>query len=113
MPSEIANQIVNHIFGDEKQKALDAAHDAMAANAYDAIQAQKLEFAKTHGFNPDDTAQGVADELEDKIGAQDVQDVDTSGMRLPSDPDPQDPPEETVAAVDEPTEEPKEDETDS
>ena len=77
---------------------------------------EKLQkFAKTHGFNPDDTAQGVADELEDKIGAQDIQDVDTSGIRLPSDPDPNEveqPTAETPTEEPETTEEPK-DETDS
>ncbi|BCU95695.1 MAG: hypothetical protein CM15mV10_0710 [uncultured marine virus] len=31
MPSEIAQGIVDHIFGDEKAKAVDAFNDAMAA----------------------------------------------------------------------------------
>ena len=59
MPSEIAQTIVNHIFGDEKAKAVDAMNDALSASAYDAIQQHKIEFAKTHGFNPDDTDVGT------------------------------------------------------
>ena len=55
MPTDVANQIVNHIFGDEKAKAVDAVNDALGASAYDAIQAKKLEFAQQWGFNPDDT----------------------------------------------------------
>ena len=51
MPSEIAHTIVNHVFGDEKAKAIDAMNDALSASAYDAIQQQKVEFAKMHGFN--------------------------------------------------------------
>ena len=31
MPSEIAQTIVNHIFGDEKAKAIDAMNDALSA----------------------------------------------------------------------------------
>ncbi|BCU96028.1 MAG: hypothetical protein CM15mV11_1030 [Caudoviricetes sp.] len=30
MPTDVANQIVNHIFGDEKAKAVDAVNDALA-----------------------------------------------------------------------------------
>ena len=67
MPSEIANTIVNHIFGDEKSKAIDATNDALSASAYDAIQAKKLEFAKEWGFNPDETGQASADEIADKV----------------------------------------------
>tara|TARA_B100001250_G_scaffold233942_1_gene200843 strand:+ start:480 stop:848 length:369 start_codon:yes stop_codon:yes gene_type:complete len=67
MPSEIAQSIVNHIFSDEKSKAMDAANDAFSAAAYDAIQQQKVEFAKQMGFELDDTAQSVADDLEDKV----------------------------------------------
>ena len=67
MASEIANTIIDHIFGDEKAKAVDAMNDALSATAYDAIQAQKAEFAKTMGFNMDQTAQSVADDLEDKL----------------------------------------------
>ena len=67
MPSEIANTIVNHIFSDEKSKAIDATNDALSASAYDAIQAKKLEFAKEWGFNPDETGQASADELADNL----------------------------------------------
>ena len=63
MPTDVANQIVNHIFGDEKAKAVDAVNDALAASAYDAIQAKKLDFAQKWGFDPDQTGQAVADEL--------------------------------------------------
>ena len=48
MPSEIANTIVDNIFGDEKAKAVDAFNDAMSAVAYDAIQAQKKELSLIH-----------------------------------------------------------------
>ena len=41
MPSEIAQQIVKQIFGDEKAKAIDSVNDALSAAAYDAIQATK------------------------------------------------------------------------
>ena len=67
MASEIANTIIDHIFGDEKAKAVDAMNDALSATAYDAIQAQKSEFAKSMGFDMDQTAQAVADDLEDKL----------------------------------------------
>ena len=67
MPSEIAQTIVNHIFSDEKAKAIDATNDALAAQAYDRIQATKIEFAKEWGFDPDDTGQAVADEIADKV----------------------------------------------
>lgn len=66
MPSEIANTIVNHIFADEKSKAIDATNDALSAAAYDAIQAKKLEFAKDWGFDLDATGQKAADEIADK-----------------------------------------------
>tara|TARA_X000000368_G_scaffold314586_1_gene252176 strand:- start:208 stop:537 length:330 start_codon:yes stop_codon:yes gene_type:complete len=66
MPSEIANTIVNHIFSDEKSKAIDATNDALSAAAYDAIEVKKKEFAKEWGFNPDETGQASADEIADK-----------------------------------------------
>ena len=66
MPSEIAQKIVDQIFGDDKAKAVDSVQDAISAKAYDAIQARKLEFAKTMGFELDDTAQASADEIADK-----------------------------------------------
>ena len=45
MPSEIAKQIVQQIFGDDKAKAVDSVNDALSATAYDAVQAKKVEFA--------------------------------------------------------------------
>lgn len=125
MPSDIAKQIVQQVFGDDKAAAVDSINDALGASTYDAIQARKVEFAKAMGFELDDTAQDSADEIEksiDGVGDAEVTDVDTSGVRLPSDPDPNDPPADVVpdplppntAVVDsiEPIEEPK-DETDS
>ena len=67
MPSEIAKQIVQQIFGDDKAKAIDSVNDALAASAYDAIQQQKINFAKSMGFELDDTAQDVADEIADNL----------------------------------------------
>ena len=116
MASDQAKQIVDQIFGDEKAKAVDAVQDALAAKAYDAIQARKLEFAKTMGFDLDDTAQSAADEIADKafdgtekpaeptqgnVETPEEEPVDTSPASI-------DPP----SAVQEPIEEPK-DETDS
>ena len=99
MPTDVANQIVNHIFGDEKAKAVDAVNDALSASAYDAIQAKKLEFAQQWGFNPDDTGQAVADELADKAtDTGDVTDVDYEG-RKPEDPDPNEPVEQPKSSI--------------
>ena len=67
MASDQAKQIVDQIFGDEKAKAVDSVQDALAAKAYDAIQARKLEFAKTMGFELGDTAQDAADEVADNL----------------------------------------------
>ena len=67
MPSEIANKIIDHIFSDEKAKAIDATNDALSAASYDAIQHKKVEFAKQWGFNPDETGQATADELADNL----------------------------------------------
>jgi len=67
MPSEIANKIVDHIFSDEKAKAIDATNDALSAATYDAIQDKKLEFAKQWGFDPDQTGQPAADEVENSM----------------------------------------------
>ena len=119
MPSEIAKQIVQQIFGDDKAKAVDSVNDALSATAYDAVQAKKVEFAKAMGFELDDTAQAAADEIE--ANATDGTDtepetVDFDGRK------PEDPPEDEVvdtapSSIDPPeakqeTEEPK-DETDS
>jgi|TARA_Y100000817_G_scaffold314664_1_gene314458 hypothetical protein len=111
MPSEIAQGIVDHIFGDEKAKAVDAFNDAMAATAYDAIQAQKKEFAQKMGFELDQTAQSAADELEDKLvddGSGETKVEPVLPDRLPHEP----PVDATPASVEEPIEEPK-NETDS
>ncbi|QBQ75009.1 hypothetical protein RW110999_131 [Cyanophage S-RIM4] len=67
MPSEIAAEIVNRIFGDEKSKALDATKDALAGITYDLVQQRKLEFAKTMGFDLGDTAQDAADAVADAL----------------------------------------------
>ena len=67
MASDQAKQIVDQIFGDEKAKAVDSVQDALAAISYDAIQARKLEFAKTMGFDLGDTAQDAADEVADNL----------------------------------------------
>ena len=43
MPTEIAKQIVQQIFGDDKAKAVDSVNDALSAAAYDAVQQRKIE----------------------------------------------------------------------
>ena len=118
MPTEIAKQIVQQIFGDDKAKAVDSVNDALSATAYDAIQAKKVEWAKSMGFELDDTAQSAADEIEAKTtDGTDIEPetVEVDGRK------PEDPPEEPEAAVEpvdaapssvEPTEEPT-DETNS
>lgn len=67
MPSEFATKFVNQVYSDEKSKAIDTVNDALGSVTFDAIQKQKIEFAKQWGFNPDDTAQDVADEIEDSL----------------------------------------------
>jgi len=67
MPSEIAQTIVNHIFSDEKAKAIDASKDAFTAAAYNAVEAKKLEFAKEWGFDPNATGQKDADDIANKV----------------------------------------------
>ena len=113
MPSEIAQTIVNHIFSDEKAKAIDATNDALSAAAYDGIQAQKLEFAKAMGFDLDKTAQAVADDLEDKVvsdGDEGEAKVEPVHGRMPHEAPEE--PEATIEPVEEPVEEPN-NETDS
>jgi len=87
MPSEIAQQIVDRIFGDDKAGALDAAKDAFSSHTYDFIQQKKLEFAKSMGFDLENTAQEVADELTDELptGDESPEDVEVDG-RMPHDP---------------------------
>ena len=63
MPSDIAKQIVQQIFSDDKAAALDSVNQALSNASYDAIQARKLEFAQSMGFELDDTAQDSADEV--------------------------------------------------
>ena len=41
MPSDIAKQIVQQIFGDDKAAAIDSVNDALGSATYDAIQAAK------------------------------------------------------------------------
>ena len=121
MPSEIAKQIVQQIFGDDKAKAVDSVNDALSATAYDAVQAKKIEFAKAMGFDLDDTAQSAADEIEAKTtDGTDIEPetVEVDGRK------PEDPPQDEVvdtapasvdppeATIEPPTEETK-DETDS
>lgn len=63
MPSDIATQIVQQIFSDDKAAAIDSMNDALGAATYDAIQQQKINFAKQMGFDLDDTAQDSADKV--------------------------------------------------
>ena len=115
MPTEIAKQIVQQIFGDDKAKAVDAVNDALSATAYDAIQARKVEFAKSMGFELDDTAQDAADEIADKLpdGTEEPAEPTQGNVETPEDepvdtaPSSIDPP----SAEQEPIEEPN-DETD-
>jgi hypothetical protein len=87
MPSEIAHDIVNHIFSDNKADAMDLVKDAISSHAYELIQQRKLEIAKTMGFDLGDTAQEVADDLEDNlaVGDESPEDYEFDG-RLPHDP---------------------------
>ena len=110
MPSDIAQQIVKQIFGDEKAAAIDSMNDALSAAAYDAIQQRKVDFAKSMGFELDDTAQDAADEVADDLpdGTEEPETVEVDGRK------PEDPPTDEV---EQPTaeQEPEEqtDETDS
>jgi|TARA_R100000005_G_C4957919_1_gene175803 hypothetical protein len=87
MPSDIAQQIVKQIFGDEKAAAIDSMNDALSAAAYDAIQQRKVDFAKSMGFELDDTAQDAADEVADDLpdGTEEPETVEVDG-RKPEDP---------------------------
>tara|TARA_B100001996_G_C18640003_1_gene585267 strand:+ start:604 stop:933 length:330 start_codon:yes stop_codon:yes gene_type:complete len=109
MPSEIANKIIDHIFADEKAKAIDATNDALSASTYDAIQQQKTEFAKQWGFNPDETGQAAADEITDTMpdGSEKPELAPTAGDIAQQAQEP-----EVEPTEDQPLEEPK-DETDS
>ena len=67
MPSDIAKQIVDQIFSDDKAQAIDSINDALAAASFDAIQQQKIEFAKQMGFDLGDTGQEDADAIADAL----------------------------------------------
>ena len=82
MPSEIAQQIVQQIFSDDKAAALDSVNNGLGAAAFDVVQQRKLEFAKAMGFDLGDTGQDAADELADKM-------VDDVEQELPTDELPQ------------------------
>ena len=110
MPSDIAKQIVQQIFSDDKAAAIDSMNDALSAATYDAIQQQKINFAKQMGFELDDTAQDAADEIAADLATDDAEPetVEVDGRK------PEDPPADEV---EQPTaeQEPEEqtDETDS
>ena len=110
MPSDIAKQIVQQVYSDEKAAAIDSMNDALAAATYDAIQQQKITFAKQMGFELDDTAQDAADQVADSLpdGTEEPETVEVDGRK------PEDPPADEV---EQPTaeQEPEEqtDETDS
>ena len=103
MPSDIAKQIVQQVYSDEKAAAIDSMNDALAAATFDAIQKQKIAFAQQMGFDLDDTAQDTADEVSDSLpdGTEEPQEVEVDERQ------PHEPPTE------EQTEEPETDETDS
>ena len=82
MPSEIAQQIVQQIFSDDKASALDSVNNGLGAAAFDVVQQRKLEFAKAMGFDLGDTGQDAADELADKM-------TDDVEQELPTDELPQ------------------------
>ncbi len=115
MPSEIANTIVNHIFSDEKSKAIDATHDAISATSYDMIQQKKVEFAKEWGFDPDQTGQATADEIEKVYDGQEPPELAPTAAEIAQqeqEPEVEQPEASAEPTEDQPVEEPK-DETDS
>jgi hypothetical protein len=109
MPSDIAKQIVQQIFADDKAGSIDSINDALGSASYEAIQARKLEFAKSMGFDLDDTAQASADEIADNLpDTGDVQDVEVDERQ------PHEPPAAEASAEEQPEETPEEEnETDS
>ena len=103
MPSDIAKEIVQKIFSDEKAAAIDSMNDALGAATYNAIQQQKINFAKQMGFDLGDTAQSSADEIADDLpdgteGAEDVEVDERQPHEPPTDELPQ---EETTDEDDE------------
>jgi len=115
MPSEIANTIVNHIFSDEKSKAIDATNDAISATSYDMIQQKKVEFAKEWGFDPDQTGQATADEIEKVYDGQEPPELAPTAAEIAQqeqEPEVEQPEASAEPTEEQPVEEPK-DETDS
>lgn len=102
MPSDIAKQIVQQIFADDKAGSIDSINDALGTASYEAIQARKLEFAKSMGFDLDDTAQASADEIADNLpDTGDVQDVEVDERQPHEPPSDELPQEETTDEDDE------------
>jgi uncharacterized protein (DUF4213/DUF364 family) len=86
MPSDISKQIVQQIYDADRASAIDSINDALGAATYNAIQARKLEFAKSMGFDLDDTAQDAADEIADSLpDVGDVEDAEVD-QRQPHEP---------------------------
>ncbi|WDS60901.1 hypothetical protein SBM1_00028 [Synechococcus phage S-BM1] len=103
MPSDIAKQIVQQVYSDEKAAAIDSMNDALAAATFDAIQQQKITFAKQMGFDLDDTAQDAADEVAAELPDNTDTEPEEVEVEVPA-------PE---ATAEEQPEEPETDETDS
>ena len=108
MPSDIAKQIVQQIFSDDKAAAIDSMNDALSSATYDAIQQQKINFAKQMGFELDDTAQDAADEIAADLATDDAEPetVEVDGRK------PEDPPAAEAPAEEQPEEPETEEETD-
>ena len=103
MPSDIAKQIVQQVYSGEKAAAIDSMNDALAAATFDAIQQQKINFAKQMGFELDDTAQDAADEVAAELPDNTDTEPEEVEVEVPA-------PE---ATAEEQPEEPETDETDS
>jgi hypothetical protein len=103
MPSDIAKQIVQQVYSGEKAAAIDSMNDALAAATFDAIQQQKINFAKQMGFELDDTAQDAADEVAAELPDNTDTEPEQVEVEVPA-------PE---ATAEEQPEEPETDETDS
>jgi len=103
MPSDIAKQIVQQVYSDEKAAAIDSMNDALAAATFNAIQQQKINFAKQMGFELDDTAQDAADEVAAELPDNTDTEPEEVEVEVPA-------PE---ATAEEQPEEPETDETDS
>jgi hypothetical protein len=108
MPSEISQNIVKQIFSDDKSSAIDSINDALGAASFDAIQQRKIDFAKSMGFELDDTAQDSADEIADSLpDTGDVENVEVDERQ------PHEPPATEASAEEQTEETPEENETDS